>query len=59
MTQEQQDRLVKIMLVVFISLIAFSAGTFVGKQVVDSDNRRIQLEQEMSGLKELLPGVGQ
>src|ERR1700692_1467565 len=40
------DTLVKVVLVFFISLLSFSVGTFVGKQVSDSDHRRIALEGE-------------
>jgi len=46
MTQEKQDMFVKAVLVLFISLIAFSAGTFIGKQVSDADHQRIQLEMK-------------
>lgn len=42
------DTLVKVVLVFFISLLSFSVGTFVGKQVSDSDHRRIALESEYS-----------
>ncbi len=38
------DTLVKVVLVFFISLLSFSVGTFVGKQVSDSDHRRMALE---------------
>ena len=40
------DTLVKVVLVFFISLLSFSVGTFVGKQVSDSDHRRVALEGE-------------
>src|SRR6478609_2670417 len=40
------DTLVKVVLVFFISLLSFSVGTFVGKQVSDSDHRRMALESE-------------
>src|SRR4051812_11442321 len=40
------DTLVKVALVFFISLLSFSVGTFVGKQVSDSDHRRTALEGE-------------
>ncbi len=43
------DTLVKVVLFVFISLLSFSVGTFVGKQVSDSDHRRMALEGEYSG----------
>lgn len=63
MTQAQQDRFVKIMLVLFLSLISFSAGTFIGKEVADSDHRRIQLQQELEqevdgAIKQFSPGDG-
>lgn len=38
------DTLVKVILIFFISLLSFSVGTFVGKQVSDSDHRRLALE---------------
>ena len=41
------DYTVKIILILFMSLLAFSFGTFVGKQVSDSDHRRMQLEEKM------------
>ena len=40
------DTLVKVVLVFFISLLSFSVGTFVGKQVSDSDHRNLALEGE-------------
>lgn len=40
------DTLVKVVLFFFISLLSFSVGTFVGKQVSDSDHRRMALEGE-------------
>ncbi|NJL25899.1 MAG: hypothetical protein HC902_12520 [Calothrix sp. SM1_5_4] len=40
------DTLVKVVLVFFISLLSFSVGTFVGKQVSDSDHRKMALEGE-------------
>src|SRR5688572_25181003 len=43
------DTLVKVVLVFFISLLSFSVGTFVGKQVSDSDHRRLALEGEVKG----------
>lgn len=42
--QSQADTLVKIVLIFFISLISFSIGTFVGKQVSDADNARTRCE---------------
>ena len=43
------DTLVKVTLVFFISLLSFSVGTFVGKQVSDSEHRKIALEGEYKG----------
>jgi cell division septation protein DedD len=43
------DTLVKVVLFFFISLLSFSVGTFVGKQVSDSDHRRMALEGEFGG----------
>ena len=43
------DTLVKVVLVFFISLLSFSVGTFVGKQVSDSEHRKIALEGEFKG----------
>lgn len=40
--------IVKLVLVFFISLLSFSVGTFVGKQVSDSDYRRASLEGELN-----------
>jgi cell division septation protein DedD len=40
------DTLVKAVLVFCISLLSFSVGTYVGKQVSDSDHRRLALEGE-------------
>lgn len=38
------DTLVKLVLIFFISLLSFSVGTYVGKQVSDNDHRRAQIE---------------
>lgn len=43
----KMDALVKVVLVFFISLLSFSVGTFVGKQVSDSDHRRASLEGDL------------
>jgi cell division protein FtsN len=43
------DTLVKVVLFFFISLLSFSVGTFVGKQVSDSDHRQAALEGEYNG----------
>ncbi len=42
----KMDAVVKLVLVFFVSLLSFSVGTFVGKQVSDSDYRRASLEQD-------------
>jgi cell division septation protein DedD len=47
------DTIVKVMLVFFISLLSFSVGTFVGKQVSDSDHRRMALESEAKDTREV------
>lgn len=47
------DTLVKLVLVFFISLLSFSVGTFVGKQVSDSDHRRLALEGEYKGERDV------
>ena len=47
-TGSKADTLVKVVLVFFISLLSFSVGTFVGKQVSDSDRRTAALEGEYS-----------
>jgi hypothetical protein len=41
------DATIKILIVLFICLLSFSIGTFVGKQVSNSDHKRMQLEKEM------------
>jgi cell division protein FtsN len=38
------DTIVKLVLILFISLLSFSVGTYVGKQVSDNDHRRAQIE---------------
>lgn len=43
------DTLVKVVLVFFISLLSFSVGTFVGRQVSDADHRQVALEGEYKG----------
>lgn len=40
---------VKLVLVFFISLLSFSVGTFVGKQVSDSERRQAELKGEQGG----------
>lgn len=40
------DTVVKLVLIFFVSLLSFSVGTFVGKQVSDSDYKRLALEDE-------------
>lgn len=42
------DTAVKLVLIFFISLLSFSVGTYVGKQVSDSDARRAALETDYS-----------
>lgn len=36
------DTLVKVVLVFFLSLLSFSVGTFIGKQVSDADHQKYQ-----------------
>lgn len=43
------DTLVKVVLVFLISLLSFMVGTFAGKQVSDSEHRRMALEGEYKG----------
>jgi cell division protein FtsN len=52
------DTIVKVMLVFFISLLSFSVGTFVGKQVSDSDHRRMALESEFQQNREVASSDG-
>ena len=40
------DTVIKLVFIFFISLLSFSVGTFVGKQVSDSDYRQASLENE-------------
>lgn len=42
----RMDAFIKIILVGFVSLLSFSVGTYVGKQVSDSDNRKAKVEGE-------------
>lgn len=39
-----------LVLLLFVSLLAFSAGTYIGKKVSDSEHRRAQLEGEYKGV---------
>lgn len=39
-----------LVLLLFVSLLAFSAGTFIGKKVSDSEHRRAQLEGDYRGV---------
>ncbi len=43
------DTMFKLVLIFFISLLSFSVGTYVGKQVSDSDYRRASLEADFNG----------
>lgn len=40
------DTLIKLVLTFFVALLAFSVGTYVGKQVSDSDYKRAALEED-------------
>lgn len=52
------DTLVKVVLVFFISLLSFSVGTFVGKQVSDSDHRRLALEGDSKAGRDIASTEG-
>lgn len=52
------DTVIKLVLILFISLLSFSVGTFVGKQVSDSDHRRAQLEGEFSDVAQTENDMG-
>ncbi len=43
------DTIFKLVLIFFVSLLSFSVGTYVGKQVSDSDYRRASLESDFNG----------
>lgn len=45
--------LVKAVLVLLLSLLSFSVGTFVGKSVSDSDHRKLALEGDYGGSREV------
>ncbi len=47
------DTVVKLALVFFISLFAFSVGTFVGKSVSDSERRNAELTEEEAEAREI------
>lgn len=49
-TGSKTDTAVKLVLIFFISLLSFSVGTFVGKQVSDADHRRASLEIHEPGV---------
>lgn len=46
------DTAVKLVLIFFISLLSFSVGTFVGKQVSDSDYKRAALEEDYKSFRQ-------
>ncbi|MCC7403921.1 MAG: SPOR domain-containing protein [Bdellovibrionales bacterium] len=48
----QADTIVKLVLIFFISLLSFSVGTFVGKQVSDSDYKRAALEEDYQSFRQ-------
>lgn len=48
-TSSKADTAVKLVLIFFISLLSFSVGTYVGKQVSDSDARQAALEMDYQG----------
>lgn len=45
--------LVKAVLVLLLSLLSFSVGTFVGKNVSDSDHRKMALEGDFKGARDV------
>jgi hypothetical protein len=49
MSQKQLDRLVNVMLVVFVCLVCFSFGTWVGKSTAESEYRVQALEEQIGG----------
>lgn len=53
------DTIVKLALVFFISLLSFFVGTYVGKQVSDSEKRQAALEQEYSGTRKVASVTGE
>lgn len=50
------DTVVKLVLIFFISLLSFSVGTFVGKQVSDSDYKRASLEEDYKSFRQVTHG---
>src|SRR5687768_11420036 len=46
---QKADFTVKLVLMFFISLLSFSVGTYLGKQVSDADYQRVAREAEYSG----------
>jgi cell division septation protein DedD len=50
------DTVVKLVLIFFISLLSFSVGTFVGKQVSDSDYKRASLEEDYKSFRQASHG---
>ncbi|MCB0361552.1 MAG: hypothetical protein KDD35_02455 [Bdellovibrionales bacterium] len=46
------DTIIKLVLIFFISLLSFSVGTFVGKQVSDSDYKRAALEDDYKSFRQ-------
>ena len=53
------DTIVKLALIFFISLLSFSVGTFVGKQVSDSDYKRAELEEDYKSFRQASHGEDQ
>jgi cell division protein FtsN len=48
----RMDTMIKLVLIFFISLLSFSVGTYVGKQVTDADHRKAEVEgdyQDVAG----------
>lgn len=53
------DTVVKLVLIFFISLLSFSVGTYVGKQVSDNDHRRAQIEGDYHDVDKHAAGHGE
>ncbi len=52
-TKSKLDTLISLVLVLFLSLLSFSVGIFVGKQVSDGDYRRAMLEKDIGSARSL------
>lgn len=52
-SSSRTDTIVKLVLIFFIALLSFSVGTFVGKQVSDSDHRAASLEKDYQSFRDV------